>query len=121
MNKSELVKRNSIEVINEKNLSKLLKKKNPIAYCGYETSGEIHIGHLVTITKLMDLKKAGFKVKLLLADLHGALDNTPWDIRKYYDKYIIVHLTCKKFNKFTAFASILSFPFLLVYFFILFI
>ena len=62
----ELIKRNVIEVLNPENLQKLLKgKKKPVAYCGYEVSGEIHVGHLVTITKLMDLQKAGFHVKVM--------------------------------------------------------
>ena len=80
MDKSDLVKRNSAEIINEEDLSKLLKKKKPIAYCGYETSGEIHLGHLVTITKLMDLAKAGFHIKILFADWHTFLNQKgDWD------------------------------------------
>tara|TARA_Y100000310_G_scaffold344921_1_gene460528 strand:- start:4196 stop:5149 length:954 start_codon:yes stop_codon:yes gene_type:complete len=74
MNKLELVKKNSVEIINEKNLGKILKKKQPVAYCGYEPSGDIHLGHLVTITKLMDLQKAGFKIKILFADWHAYLN-----------------------------------------------
>jgi tyrosyl-tRNA synthetase len=80
MDKSDLVKRNSAEIINEEDISKLLKKKKPIAYCGYETSGEIHLGHLVTITKLMDLAKAGFHIKILFADWHTFLNQKgDWD------------------------------------------
>ena len=63
--KLELIKRNCEEIINEDQLKELINKKNPVTYCGYETSGEIHLGHLVTITKLLDLEKAGFKVKVL--------------------------------------------------------
>jgi tyrosyl-tRNA synthetase len=38
--------------------------------------------------KCADFLKAGFKVKILLADLHGALDNTPWDVlEKRYNYY----------------------------------
>jgi len=74
MDKLELIKRNSEEIINENDIPKLLKKKKPIAYCGYETSGEIHLGHLVTITKLMDLERAGFHVKVLFADWHTFLN-----------------------------------------------
>ena len=71
----ELVKRNVIEVLNPENLQKLLKgKKKPVAYCGYEVSGEIHVGHLVTITKLMDLQRAGFHVNVLFADWHTWLN-----------------------------------------------
>lgn len=68
------VKRNTVEIINEEKLEKLLKKKNVIVYCGYEPSGDLHIGHLVTIMKLRDLENAGFKVKILLADWHAWLN-----------------------------------------------
>ncbi len=74
MNKLDLVKRNSIEIIGEQNVSMLLKKKKPVTYCGYEASGPVHIGHLVTMTKLLDLQKANFKVKVLFADWHTFLN-----------------------------------------------
>jgi tyrosyl-tRNA synthetase len=74
MNKIDLIKRNAQEVIGGEKLSKILKKKKPIVYSGYEPSGEIHIGHLVTIMKLKDFEKAGFKVKILLADWHTWLN-----------------------------------------------
>ena len=80
MDKLELIKRNSEEIINENHISELLKKKNPVTYCGYETSGEIHLGHLVTMTKLLDLQKAGFHVKVLFADWHTYLNQKgEWD------------------------------------------
>src|SRR3989344_4331366 len=73
--KLNLIKRNTAEIVTEDELLKLIKsKKQPVVYCGYEPSGAIHLGHLVTITKLMDLQKAGFKVKVLLADLHAYLN-----------------------------------------------
>ena len=73
--KLNLIKRNTVEIITEDELLKLIKsKKQPSIYCGYEPSGAIHLGHIVTITKLMDLQKAGFKVKVLLADLHAYLN-----------------------------------------------
>ncbi len=73
--KLNLIKRNTAEIVTEQELLKLIKsKKSPVAYCGYETSGAIHLGHMVTLTKLMDLQKAGFKVKVLLADLHAYLN-----------------------------------------------
>ena len=73
--KLELIKRNTGEIITEEDLIELLKKKkNPVVYCGYEPSGPIHLGHFVTIIKLMDLEKAGFKVKILLADIHAMLN-----------------------------------------------
>src|SRR3990167_5347852 len=73
--KLELIKRNTAEIISEKDLILLLKKKkSPVVYCGYEPSGDMHLGHFVTITKLMDLQKTGFKVKVLLADIHALLN-----------------------------------------------
>ncbi|MBL7147820.1 MAG: tyrosine--tRNA ligase [Nanoarchaeota archaeon] len=87
MDKLELIKRNTEEIINEKEISDLLKKKKPITYCGYETSGEITLGHMVTITKLQDLQKAGFHVKVLFADWHTYLNQKgDWDfIHKQVD------------------------------------
>ena len=75
MDKKELIKRNTIEIINEDIISDLLKKKKkPVIYCGYEASGSIHLGHLVSMTKLLDLQKAGFKIKVLFADWHTYLN-----------------------------------------------
>ena len=73
--KLELIKRNTIEIINEEIILELLKKKkSPVIYCGYEPSGDIHLGHLVSMTKLLDLQKAGFKIKVLFADWHAYLN-----------------------------------------------
>lgn len=77
MNVSEkhaLIVRNSAEVIGEEKLSSILVQEKPVVYCGYEPSGEVHLGHLVTISKLLDFQKAGFHVKVLLADWHGWLN-----------------------------------------------
>jgi tyrosyl-tRNA synthetase len=74
-NRIELIKQNTIEIVTEQELRNLLKqKKNPVVYCGYEPNGPMHLGHFVTITKLIDLEKAGFKVKILLADVHAFLN-----------------------------------------------
>ena len=76
--KVELIKRNTKEIINGDKISKFMQKG--IVYCGYECSGEIHLGHLVTIMKLLDLQKAGIKVKILLADWHTWLNTKgDWD------------------------------------------
>jgi len=70
-----LIKRNTLEIVTEEHLKDLLKKKKqPRVYCGYEPNGPIHLGHFVTITKLMDLQKAGFHVVILLADVHALLN-----------------------------------------------
>lgn len=71
----ELIKRNTLEIVSEEELLNLLKKKKEISvYCGYEPNGPMHLGHFVTILKLMDLDKAGIKVKILLADVHALLN-----------------------------------------------
>ncbi len=71
----ELIKRNAVEIVTENDLKELLRKKKKLtAYCGYESSGSLHLGHFVTIMKLIDLEKAGFKVKILLADIHALLN-----------------------------------------------
>jgi tyrosyl-tRNA synthetase len=74
MDKLELVKKNTVEIVTEEEMKEILKKESPSVYCGYEPSGPIHLGHMVTINKLMQMKEAGFKVKVLLADIH-ALSN----------------------------------------------
>ncbi|HLC78399.1 MAG TPA: tyrosine--tRNA ligase [Candidatus Nanoarchaeia archaeon] len=73
--KLELIRKNTEEIVSEDALKEILKKKkNPRVYCGYEPNGPLHLGHFVTITKLIDLEKAGFKVVILLADIHALLN-----------------------------------------------
>ncbi len=70
--KLDLIKRNTIEIIEEKELSGL--GDSPTAYCGYEPSGPVHLGHLASIEKVKDLVSAGARVKILLADVHAWLN-----------------------------------------------
>ncbi|ADC64945.1 tyrosyl-tRNA synthetase [Ferroglobus placidus DSM 10642] len=71
----ELVKRNAEEIVTEEELKELLETKDkPRAYVGYEPSGEIHLGHMMTVNKLLDLQDAGFDVVVLLADVHAYLN-----------------------------------------------
>lgn len=85
----DLIVRNTEEVITKEELKKLLQeKKKPSVYLGTAITGRPHIGYFVWVLKLSDFLKAGFKVKLLLADIHGALDGTSWDIlEKRYEYY----------------------------------
>jgi len=73
MDAFERVTRNTVEVVTEDELRALLAKPTKKVYAGYEPSGEIHLGHLVTVNKLVDLQAAGFEVTVLLADLHAFL------------------------------------------------
>ncbi|HJK25662.1 MAG TPA: tyrosine--tRNA ligase, partial [Methanocorpusculum sp.] len=74
MDAYELVTRNTAEIVTEDELRQLLNKPTKRVYTGYEPSGEIHLGHLVTINKLMDMKAAGFDVVVLIANLHAYLN-----------------------------------------------
>lgn len=74
MDAYERVTRNTVEVVTEEDLRALLTKPTRKVYAGYEPSGEIHLGHLVTINKLIDMQAAGFEVTILLADLHAFLN-----------------------------------------------
>jgi tyrosyl-tRNA synthetase len=87
--KFNLIKRNTEEIVAEEELRELLKAKNqPAVYLGTAITGRPHTGYFVWVLKLADFLKAGFKVKLLLADLHGALDQTPWELlEKRYEYY----------------------------------
>jgi tyrosyl-tRNA synthetase len=90
--KLALLKRNSQEIVTEEELAKLLEEKEqPSVYLGTAVTGRPHIGYFLWVLKMADFLKAGFKVKLLLADIHGALDNTPWDLlNKRFDYYSVV-------------------------------
>jgi len=70
----ESIKRGTLEVVTEEELIDKIKKDKPIAYIGYEPSGSVHLGHAITVKKMIDLQNAGFKVKILLADFHAYLN-----------------------------------------------
>ncbi|MFH1473813.1 MAG: tyrosine--tRNA ligase [Candidatus Aenigmatarchaeota archaeon] len=71
-----LVKRNTVEVLTDEELVELLKtKKQPTVYHGRAITGPLHIGHLIPLGKLFDFNRADIKVKILLADIHAALDD----------------------------------------------
>jgi len=74
MDAYELATRNTVEVVTEDELLSLISRPAKSVYAGYEPSGEIHLGHLVTVNKLIDLQVAGFDVIVLLADLHAFLN-----------------------------------------------
>ena len=74
MDTYELAIRNTVEVVTEDDLRALLTQPHKKVYAGYEPSGEIHLGHLVTVNKLVDLQNAGFEIIVLLADLHAFLN-----------------------------------------------
>ncbi len=93
----DLITRNLQEIIEEKELKELLKKKKtPVVYWGTMPTGSISIAYFFPMLKIADFLKAGLKVKILLADLHAALDGVPWEILekryKFYKEAIITIL-----------------------------
>ena len=107
--KLELIKRNTDEILNEKEIPNMLKKKSLKAYCGYEPSGPIHLGHLVTMMKLLDLQKAGIKPIVLLANWHAWLNKKgSWEfiekeVKTWQKGMKSTGLTKAKFVKGTSF------------------
>jgi len=93
----ELIKRNTVEIIGEEELKKALKgKKEFSVYWGTMPTGAPHVSYYFPLLKIADLLEAGLKVKILLADLHAALDGIPWKTlekrQKYYEKLIKIML-----------------------------
>jgi len=88
MDRLALIKRNTEEIVTQEELERLLEtKESPTAYVGYEPSGKIHMGHVLTVNKLIDLQNAGFKVTVLLADVHAYLNEkgTMEEVKKVAD------------------------------------
>jgi len=93
----DLITRNLQEVIGEDELKGLLKSKKEISvYWGTMPTGSISIAYFFPMLKIADFLKAGLRVKILLADLHAALDSVPWDLVEkrynYYEKAIVTIL-----------------------------
>jgi len=92
-----LIKRNLQEVIGEDRLKELLESKKEISiYWGTMPTGSISIAYFFPMMKVADFLKAGIRVKILLADLHAALDSVPWEILekryRYYERMILLIL-----------------------------
>ncbi len=93
--KFDLIARNTEEILTRDDLSLLLKERRQLsAYIGLATTGPFHMGYFVPFGKMLDFDKAGIKNKILIADVHSALDDlkTKWDElerkSEYYHKCI---------------------------------
>jgi tyrosyl-tRNA synthetase len=89
----ELITRNLQEVIGADELKALLKKKKEVSvYWGTMPTGSPHVSYFYPLYKIRDFLAAGLKVKILISDLHAALDGVPWAIldkrQKYYEALI---------------------------------
>ncbi len=75
MDAHDLITRNAEEVITEAEVRALAEDPaGRRAYVGYEPSGVLHLGHMLTANKLIDLQEAGMEVVVLLADVHAYLN-----------------------------------------------
>ncbi|WP_247728579.1 tyrosine--tRNA ligase [Halovivax limisalsi] len=75
MDAYELITRNADEVVTEDEVRELADDpEGKRVYVGYEPSGVLHIGHLLTANKLIDCQEAGMEVVVLLADVHAYLN-----------------------------------------------
>jgi len=92
----ELVIRNLQEILGEDELKKTLKKKEFSLYWGTMPTGSVSFAYFFPMLKISDFLKAGIKVKILLADLHAALDGVSWEVLEkryeYYKRAIILIL-----------------------------
>jgi len=84
----KLIKRNTEEIIGEKELKDLLKRNEKLRhYIGFEISGKIHLGNgLISMLKVRDFLKAGVDCRIFLADWHtwinDKLGGNPETIKK---------------------------------------
>ena len=71
-----LVTRNTAEVLTPEEVRPLLERESaPRAYIGFEPSGLLHVGHLITARKIRDLTDAGCRVTVFLADWHAWIND----------------------------------------------
>ena|SRR3989344_2628043 len=97
MDKLPLIKRNTAEILTEGELKDLLKKKKEVSvYWGTMPTGSISIAYFFPMLKIADFLKAGLRAKILIADLHAALDGVSWELlearAEYYKKTINIIL-----------------------------
>ena len=68
----------------------IIKQKRPlIIYWGTATTGRPHCGYFVPMMKIAHFLRAGCRVKILLADIHGFLDNlkAPIELVRFRAEY----------------------------------
>ena len=75
--KIDIIKSIAQEIVTEEELRELLQtKSHPIAYDGFEPSGQIHIAQgLMRVATVNKLTSAGLHFKFWVADWHAMLNN----------------------------------------------
>jgi tyrosyl-tRNA synthetase len=70
------VTRHAAEVLTAEEVRPLFERDSaPRAYIGFEPSGLLHVGHLVTARKMRDLAEAGCRLTVFLADWHAWIND----------------------------------------------
>ncbi|KAF5025423.1 hypothetical protein F66182_2483 [Fusarium sp. NRRL 66182] len=93
-----LIKENLQEVLNPEIIESIINEgRNPKIYWGTATTGRPHCGYLVPAVKIAQYLAAGCEVTVLLADIHGFLDNLKAPIelvnqRAQYYKFVITSM-----------------------------
>src|SRR4030042_1210727 len=65
----ELATRNALEIVTEAELRTIFETNDsPRAYIGYEPSGYVHVGQVITSSKISELQEAGGTMTIFLAD-----------------------------------------------------
>ncbi|KAF2173604.1 hypothetical protein M409DRAFT_35125 [Zasmidium cellare ATCC 36951] len=89
--KYSLISNNLQEVLNKEIIEEVLNKnERPLRiYWGTATTGKPHCGYFVPMLKIAEFLAAGCNVKILLADVHGFLDNlkAPIELVEHRAKY----------------------------------
>ncbi|KAF2687888.1 Nucleotidylyl transferase [Lentithecium fluviatile CBS 122367] len=88
--RKSLIKVNLKEVLNPEIMDAVLAKGEHLKiYWGTATTGRPHCGYFVPVLKIAQFLRAGCHVKILLADIHGFLDNlkAPIELVKFRAEY----------------------------------
>ncbi|KAI5467655.1 tyrosyl-tRNA synthetase, class Ib [Mariannaea sp. PMI_226] len=91
-----LISENLAEVLNPEIIEKILKEGgHPKIYWGTATTGRPHCGYFVPAMKIAQLLAAGCEMTILLADIHGFLDNlkAPIELVQYRVEYYRLTIT----------------------------
>ena len=74
--KMELATKGALEVVTEQELRTMFETNDsPSAYIGYEPSGYVHVGQVITAMKIAQLQEAGVEVIMFLADWHAMIND----------------------------------------------
>jgi tyrosyl-tRNA synthetase len=74
--KVELASRDAIEIVTPEELRRLYETSSkPTGYIGYEPSGFVHAGQIITASKIIDLQNTGVEMTIFLADWHALIND----------------------------------------------